>query len=95
MDLLAHMPLCASRILFFNMGFTADNRLRWGMWRGLVSFRDISRTLLLCASLFLLWYVVMLLIDWYDIGFHLLATISSAAMVGTGYSWGVIGRITG
>ncbi|MBN1544178.1 hypothetical protein JW898_01815 [Candidatus Woesearchaeota archaeon] len=74
------------------MSFIADSGLRGG-WKGLLSLRCIYRAFLLCASLFLLWYLVMILIDWYDIGFHLLATFSSAVMAGTGNSWGVMNRI--
>ncbi|MBW2972721.1 hypothetical protein KY359_06825 [Candidatus Woesearchaeota archaeon] len=53
----------------------------------------MSRAVLLCAAMFVLWYIVMLLISWYDPALHLVATFSSAIMVGTGNSWGIVNRI--
>jgi hypothetical protein len=57
------------------------------------TIQHIPKALMLCASLFLLWYIIMLMIDWYDPALHLFATFSSAVMVSTGNSWGVIEKI--
>jgi hypothetical protein len=57
------------------------------------SLKNILRSIMLCACLFLLWYCVMLLINWYDPGFHLVATFSSAIMVSTGRSWGIVEKV--
>jgi hypothetical protein len=67
-----------------------ETRLNWG---SILSLRSFYRAFLLCASLFLLWYVVMLLISWYDPTMHLLATFSSAITVGTGNGDGIIEKL--
>lgn len=55
--------------------------------------KHIGKAILMCASLFVLWYIVLMLINYYTPGFHLIATFSSAVMVSTGKSWGLIGDI--
>jgi hypothetical protein len=53
----------------------------------------IAKALALCAALSLIWYGVMLLVGWYDPGFLLLATASSAILVSTGQSWGIVQKL--
>jgi hypothetical protein len=53
----------------------------------------IAKSLALCASLLAIWYAVMLLMGWYDPGFHILATAFSAVLVSTGKSWGVVEKL--
>jgi len=52
------------------------------------SLKIVIKSVMLCASLFLLWYIIMMLINWYNPGLHLFATFSSVILVSTGKSWG-------
>jgi len=55
--------------------------------------RLMTKVCLLFTALFIVWSGVMFLVDWYSPVFHVFATFSSAFMVGTGKSWGVIGKV--
>ena len=105
LDLLAYTPLYASRILFFQYKSVLD----WGGVMGGTAYvttdtftqntpvisvlKTLAKALFLCASLFLLWQIVLLLIGWYNPTLHLLATFSSVITVSTGNSWGIIEKI--
>jgi len=80
------MPLCASSILFF-MAKRNYSKVRHRQ------LMHIARSFVLCASLLAIWYAVMLLMGWYDPGFHIAATALSAVMVSTGKSWGVVEKL--
>jgi hypothetical protein len=87
LDLLAQMPLCASRILFL-----PENKMEFSVSYN-PAVKHIVKSILMCASLFALWYIVLVLINYYNPAFHLIATFSSAVMVGMGKSWGLIDSI--
>ena len=95
LDLLAHTPLCASSILFFNMQNTTAIEVYGVRYSATTQLKTIAKAFLLLASLALVWLVVMLAIQWYDPWFHLLATSASAMTASTGEGWGVLGSIIG
>ncbi|MBW2965038.1 hypothetical protein KY363_06280 [Candidatus Woesearchaeota archaeon] len=52
-----------------------------------------ARLGVLCAVLFVLWYAVFLLTEWYDPVMHAIATLSSVFLVSTGRSTGILQKI--
>ena len=89
LDLLALMPLGQAEILFY----LGDKMELSVSFIENPAIKHIAKAVLMCISLFILWYVVLVLINYYNPGFHLIATFSSAVMVSTGRSWGIINRI--
>jgi hypothetical protein len=55
--------------------------------------KRVSKSLILCAAMCSIWLFVMMLVGWYDPGFHLIATFSSAALVALGIGGGVVERL--
>lgn len=84
-------PACADASLRKQNPFFNGDNMKYSVNHD--AMQHITKSILMCASLFVIWYIVLVLVNYYNAGFHLIATFSSAVMVGMGKSWGVVDRI--